>query len=64
MTIRVRAARGSITVAYSTNGRYISLPVNTISNPGFAGPIQTSATALAFWQSILDLVETNMGGEA
>lgn len=63
-TIRVRAARGSVTVAYSSNGRYISLPVNTVSNPGFQAPVQTAATPTAFWLAIMDLVETNLGGEA
>ena len=30
--IRVTAARGSLTIRYSSKGRYVSLPVNDLTN--------------------------------
>lgn len=56
LTIRVRSARGSSTVDYSTTGRYINLQTNGISADLPRQPIQPTTTAKAFWQSVLAIV--------
>lgn len=56
MTIRVRSARGSSTIAYSTGGRYINLQTNAVNGDLPRQPIQPTTSAQAFWQSVLAIV--------
>lgn len=60
LTIRVSAARGSSTIAYSTKGRYISLVTNGISNDLTREPIQPTINAKAFWLSVLAAVTADV----
>lgn len=64
MTITVGANRGSSTIAFSTKGRYISLPVNGISADLLRQPIQPTASAVAFWQSVLAIVTAQLPAAA
>jgi hypothetical protein len=64
LVITVSAARGSSTIRYSTKGRYVSLIANTLANILPSQPIQPTSSAQAFWQSVLNVVETDLGGEA
>lgn len=62
LTIRVRSSRGASTVQYSTNGRYVSLPTNTLTNNLTQQPIQPTTTPQAFWGSVMDIVEQDITG--
>ena len=52
-TIRVTSGRTSSSVAVSTTGRYAGLDVNTITFSIPNAPVQTTASAKAFWQGVL-----------
>lgn len=56
LTVRVTSQRGSSGVSFSTAGRYISLPTNGISETLSKQPIQPTASAKAFWLSVLAIV--------
>ena len=56
MSITVTASRGASRITFSTQGRYISLPVNGISEQLARQPIQPTSSPLAFWQSVLATV--------
>ena len=56
MSITVTASRGASHITFSTQGRYISLPVNGIRADMPRQPIQPTASSLAFWQSVLAAV--------
>lgn len=56
MSITVTASRGASRITFSTQGRYISLPVNGISEQLARQPIQPTTSPLAFWQSVLAVV--------
>lgn len=60
MTIRVRSARGSSNIQFSSSGRYISLPTNGISAELMQQPIQPTASAKAFWLSVLATVQATV----
>jgi hypothetical protein len=56
MTIRVTSSRGASNITVSTSGRYISLPVNTVSADLPREPVFTTASAKAFWEAVLPIV--------
>lgn len=56
MSITVTSSRGASHVTFSTQGRYISLPVNGIRADLPRQPIQPTSSSLAFWQSVLAIV--------
>lgn len=60
MTITVTASRGASNISFSTKGRYISLPVNGISADMPRQPVQPTASALAFWQSVIAAVTAEL----
>jgi len=60
MTIRVTSARGSSTVDFSTTGRYVSLTTGGISQQMLAQPIQSTASAKAFWLGVLAAVQLQL----
>lgn len=62
LTIFVTWGRGSSTIRYSTNGRYVSLTTNTLQNRLLGQPIQPTTTQQAFWGSVLDVVEQDITG--
>lgn len=62
LTITVKASRGSSTVKYSTNGRYISLITNALSNLLQSQPLFSTANPAAFWGAVLDVVEQDITG--
>lgn len=61
LVITVKPARGSVTITVSSKGRYVSLPVNTISIYAPGQPLAPSSSQNAFWFNILDQVEALMG---
>lgn len=56
MTVRVTSQRGSSGVSFSTAGRYINLPTNGVSADLTRQAVQPTASAKAFWQSVLAIV--------
>lgn len=62
LTIFVTWGRGSSTVRYSTNGRYVSLTTNNLQNRLLGQPIQPTSSQQAFWASVLDIVEQDIAG--
>lgn len=56
MSITVTASRGASHITFSTQGRYISLPVNGIRADLPRQPIQPTDNSLVFWQSVLAAV--------
>jgi hypothetical protein len=56
LTIRVSAARGSSTVRYSTNGRYVSLNTAGFQRALLGQPVQPTITAEQFWQNVIAAV--------
>lgn len=64
MTITVTAQRGASRINFSTKGRYISLPVNGISADLARQPVQPTANALAFWQSVIAIVTAELPAAA
>lgn len=60
LTIRVGSSRGASTIQYSTNGKYVSLPVNTLTNNLKRQPIQPTASAQAFWLSVLAIITADI----
>lgn len=60
ITIRVTASRGASRVQYTTKGRYVSFPVNGLSEDLARQPIQPTASAEVFWASVLNLVLTEL----
>lgn len=60
MTITVTSQRGASTINFSTKGSYISLPVNGITANLPRQPVQPTANALVFWQSVLAVVNTQL----
>jgi hypothetical protein len=59
-SIRVQANRGSSRVSYSTNGKYISLQTNGISDDLVQQPVLTTASAKAFWLAVLAIVQADV----
>jgi len=47
-------------VQYSTKGRYISFPVNGLTEDLARQAIQPTSSAVAFWTSVLNLVLTEI----
>ncbi len=62
LTVRVTSQRGSSGVSFSTAGRYINLPTNGISATLVQQPIQPTASAKAFWLSVLTIVNEQISG--
>lgn len=60
MTIRVSAARGSSTVQFSTNGRYVSFNTSGYQRQLLAQPVQPTASLDVFWASILAAVQASL----
>lgn len=60
LTIRLTSNRGSTTIQYSTTGRYVSLPVNDITDNMLLQPIQPSSGSKAFWNSVVALVAADI----
>lgn len=59
-TIRVTSQRGSSGISYSTSGRYISLPTNTLSADLSKQPVQPTSSEKAFWLSVLGVVQAHV----
>lgn len=57
LVITVASSRGASTIRYSTKGKYISLTTAGISGDLTRQPIQPTASAAAFWESVLPLVQ-------
>lgn len=53
MTVRVSSSRSASRVQVSSNGRYISTPMNTIELNETGQPIYTTASPKAFWTAVL-----------
>lgn len=60
LTIRVDAARTSATVRFSTTGRYLALTTGGINEQLLAQPVQPTASAKAFWLSVLAIVQAEL----
>jgi hypothetical protein len=60
LTIRVTAARGSSRIQYSTNGRYVNLATNAITDTLAQQPIQPTSSAQAFWASVIAIVAADI----
>lgn len=60
LTIRVSAARGSSTVRYSTNGRYVSLNVSGYQRQLLEQAVQPTASPAAFWLAVVALVVADL----
>jgi hypothetical protein len=60
MTIRVTAARGSSTVSFSTNGRYVSFTTAGYQRQLLGQPVQPTASLDVFWASILAAVQSSL----
>lgn len=60
LTVRVTSQRGSSGVSFSTSGRYINLPTNGIAADLVQQPIQPTASAKAFWLSVLAIVNAQI----
>jgi len=60
LTVTVRSARGSSNITVSTNGRYVSMPANTIGYTLSGQPVQPSSSAEAFWASVLAAVSSTI----
>jgi hypothetical protein len=60
LTVRVTSARGSSTVGFSTGGRYVSLTTGGLSTTAGKQPIQPTANAVVFWQSVLTIVSAQL----
>lgn len=63
LRIRVTSSRGASRIDYSTKGRYVSLPVNGISDVLARQPILPTASAEAFWAAVLSLVSADVTGQ-
>ena len=64
LTIRVTSQRAGSTINFSTAGRYISLPVNGITDTLTKQPVLTTASAQAFWLQVLPLVQAAIEAES
>lgn len=60
ISISVTAARGSLTISYGTNGRYVSLPVNDVNGQILGSHLVSGAGSKVFWESILPLVQADI----
>lgn len=60
LTVRVGSARGSSNIGISTSGRYVNLATNGISLSLPQQPIQPTASAKAFWTSVLAIVNAQI----
>lgn len=56
ITVRVKSARGSSRVEYTSKGRYVSFTTAGYQRDLLGQPIQPTASLSAFWLSVLDLV--------
>lgn len=56
IVIRVTAARGSSTIAYTTKGRYVSFTTAGLGDHLTRQSIQPTSSLSAFWLSVLALV--------
>lgn len=60
MTIRVSAARGSSTVSFSTNGRYVSFNTSGYQRQLLGQPVQPTASLEGFWAAVLAAVQASL----
>lgn len=60
LTVRVGSARGSSNIGISTSGRYVNLATNGINMSLPQQPIQPTASAKAFWVSVLAIVNAQI----
>lgn len=56
ITVRVKSARGSSRVEYTSKGRYVSFTTAGYQRDLLNQAIQPTASLSAFWLSVLDLV--------
>jgi hypothetical protein len=63
MTIRVRSARGSSTVQFSSTGRYVNLVTAGYQFTLPREPIQPTSSNKAFWTSVLAIVQAQITAE-
>ncbi len=57
LAITVTSSRSASVVTISTNGKYISLPVNSINQRLTNQPVQPTASVEVFWLSVLAIVQ-------
>lgn len=60
LTIRVQAARGSTTISYTTNGRYVSFTTAGLGNTLPKQQLLTTASQKAFWLEVVGLVQADI----
>jgi hypothetical protein len=60
LTIRVSSARGSSTVSYTTNGRYVSFTTAGLTNTLQKQPILPTASLAGFWTEVIALVQADI----
>jgi hypothetical protein len=60
LTIRVSSARGSSTIAYSTNGRYVSLNTAGFQRALLGQPVQPTTSPDAFWLAVVAAVVADL----
>lgn len=60
LTVRVMSNRGSSTVSFATAGRYVRLTTGGISEQLLGQAVQPTASAKAFWLSVLALVQAEL----
>jgi hypothetical protein len=60
IVIRVRSARGSSTVSYTTKGRYVSFTTSGLTDELLKQPIQPTTSLSAFWLSVLAIVQADI----
>jgi len=60
IVVRVRSARGSSTVSYSTKGRYVSFTTSGLTDELLKQPIQPTTSLAAFWLSVLAIVQADI----
>lgn len=58
--IRVTSSRGSSTISYTTNGRYVSFNTGGLTDTLMGQPIQPTTTLPAFWLSVLAIVQADI----
>jgi hypothetical protein len=60
ITVTVASTRGGTTVAYHTNGRYVSFTTAGLSGDLLKQPIQPTTSLKAFWLSVLAIVQADI----
>lgn len=64
ISIWVTSTRGASQIRYNTVGRFVSTPVNDISNNLTGQPLQPTSSTAAFWDSVLATVVADINAQA